>query len=75
MNVETRTHENKDAIGIFLPVLDHLVVFVICSLGVYGEERPGAVTEIGFSFQWVIWRRLRVRAFIYYSMSVKRFWG
>jgi hypothetical protein len=43
-----RTHENEDAISILLPSLDHLVVFIICGLGVYREERPRAVTELGF---------------------------
>ena len=45
MNVDTRTHENKDAISIFLPAFDHLVIFILCHVGVYGEELPRAVTE------------------------------
>ena len=50
MDGDTRTDENEDPISIFLPTLDHLVVF-ICSLGVYEKERPGAATEAGFSLQ------------------------
>jgi hypothetical protein len=65
MDGDTRTHENEDAIGIFLPALDHLVVFIICGLGIYREERAGAVTEVGFSLRWLIRRRLRVKAGIY----------
>jgi hypothetical protein len=53
MDGDTRTDENEDTISTFLPALDHLVVF-ICSLGVYGKERPGAVTEAGFSLKWLI---------------------
>ena len=64
MDPDTRTHEKEDPIGILLPALDHLVVFIICSLGVYGEERLRAITKIGFksSLQWLILPRLRVVA-------------
>jgi hypothetical protein len=62
MDFDTRTHEKEDSIGIFLPALNHLVVFIICSLGVYGEERFGAVAEIGLSLRWLILHRLRVVA-------------
>jgi hypothetical protein len=48
MDPDTRTHEKEDPIGIFLPALDHLVVLIICSLGVYGEEWFRSVTKIGF---------------------------
>ena len=34
------THENEDFIGIFLQKIDHLVIFILCCLGVRGEERP-----------------------------------
>ena len=51
MGCNTRTHEKEDSISIFLPSVDHLLVFNICSLGVDGEERAGAVTEVGFSLQ------------------------
>jgi hypothetical protein len=34
------THKNENAISILLPTLDHLVVLVLCGLGVYGEEQP-----------------------------------
>jgi hypothetical protein len=54
MDANTRTHENEDSISILLPALDHLVVFVICGLGVNGEERPGAVTEVGLPLQWLV---------------------
>jgi hypothetical protein len=67
MNADTRTHENEDPIGIFLPALNHLVVFVIRSLGVYGEERTRAVTEVGFSMQWLVRRRLRIKVVMYYT--------
>ena len=54
------THEDENPIRIFLPALGHFVVFIVCGLGVYGEERPGAVTEVGFSMKWLARRRLRV---------------
>jgi hypothetical protein len=44
----TRTHENEDAISVFLPTLDHPVVFFLCSLGIHGEEGTRAVTKDGF---------------------------
>ena len=45
----TRTHENEDAISVFLPALDYLLVLFLCSLGIYREEPTGAVTKDGFS--------------------------
>jgi hypothetical protein len=39
MDIDTRTHENDDTFSILLPMLDPLVVLILCSLGVYGEER------------------------------------
>ena len=57
---DTRTHENEDPVSILLPAINHLVVFFLCSLGVYGEERSRAVTEVGFSLGWRTWCRLRV---------------
>ena len=57
---DTRTHENENPISILLPAIDHLVVFFLCSLGVYGEEWSRAVTEVGFSLRRQIWCRLRV---------------
>ena len=57
---DTKTHKNEDPISILLPAFDHLVVFFLCSLGVYGEERSRAVTEVRFSLRWRIWCRLRV---------------
>jgi hypothetical protein len=60
MSADTRTHENEDRISIFLPALDHLVVLFLCGFGVYGEERPRAVTEIGFPLQRLIRCQLRV---------------
>ena len=36
MNADTRTHENEDPVSILLPAFNHLVVFIFCSLGVYG---------------------------------------
>jgi hypothetical protein len=51
MDSNTGTHEKEDSISIFLPSVDHLLVFNICSLGVDGEERAGAVTKVGFSLQ------------------------
>jgi hypothetical protein len=59
MDDSIRTHKNEDAISVLLPAFDHLVVFILCSLGVYGEERPRAVTEVGFSLKWLTMRRLR----------------
>jgi hypothetical protein len=44
----TRTHENEDAISVFLPAVDHPVVFFLCSLGIHGEEGTRAVTKDGF---------------------------
>jgi hypothetical protein len=34
------THENEEPFGIFLPAIGHLVVLILCGLGVHGEERP-----------------------------------
>jgi hypothetical protein len=51
MNPDKRTHEKKNSFSIVLPLFDHLVVFDICCFRVYGEERAGAVTEVGFSLQ------------------------
>jgi hypothetical protein len=36
----TITHKNKDPISIFLPALNRLIVLILGSLGVNGEERP-----------------------------------
>ena len=60
MNADTGTHENEDGICILLPAFDHLVVFILCNVGVYGEELPRAVTKVGFPLQWLI--RCRRRA-------------
>ena len=62
MDSNTRTHKNEDPISIFLPSVNHLVVLLLCSLGVYGEERPRAVTKVGLSLQWLILCRPRVVA-------------
>jgi hypothetical protein len=59
MNASTRTHEKEDPISVFLPAFDHLVVFFLCSLGIYGEEWPRAVTEVRFPLQRPIQCRLR----------------
>jgi hypothetical protein len=40
MDDDMRTHKDEDSISILLPAFDHLVVFILCSLGVYGEEWP-----------------------------------
>jgi hypothetical protein len=69
MDADARTHKNKNAISIFLPALDHFVIFIVCGLGVYGEERPGAVTEVGFSLGRLIrcWAwGLSVKVMIYH---------
>jgi hypothetical protein len=66
-DADTRTHEKEDAISILLPSLDHLVVLVICNLGVHGKEWPGAVAEVGFSLRWLIRRRLAVEAVVCYE--------
>ena len=44
--------KNEDLIGTLLPAFHILFFFVICSLGLYGDERPGAVAEIRFSMRW-----------------------
>ena len=54
------THEDENPVSIFLPALGHFVVFIVCGFGVYGEERPGAVTKVGFSVEWLTRRQLRV---------------
>jgi hypothetical protein len=64
--VTRETHENEDSISILLPALDHLVVLIVRGLGVYGEEWPGAVTEVGFSLRWLIWCWLAVEAVVCY---------
>jgi hypothetical protein len=67
---DTRTHENEDPVGILLPALDHLVVFVLGSLGVYGEKWPRAITKVGFSLEWLIrcWLRVVVVAVCYRNL-------
>lgn len=60
MDADTRTHKNENSVSIFLPALNHLVVFIICSLGVHREERTGAVTEVELPMQWRIRCRLRM---------------
>ena len=64
MNGDTglRTHKYEDAFSILLPAFDHLVVSILCSLGVQGEERTGAVSEDGFKF----FRLLSLVAIIYF---------
>ena len=47
VNGNRRTHKNEDAISIVFPALGVLIIFFLCSFGVYGEEGSGAVTEIG----------------------------
>ena len=54
MDAHTRTHEIEDAIKIFFPALDHLVVLFLRGFGVYGEQWSRAVTEVGFSLRWLI---------------------
>ena len=46
MDANTRTHKNENYISIILSTLDHLVIFIICSLAVY--ERLGVVTKVEF---------------------------
>jgi hypothetical protein len=60
MDADMRTHKNENSVSIFLPALNHLVVFIICSLGVHREERTGAVTEVELPMQWRIRCRLRM---------------
>ena len=38
--VDTRTHEDKDAISILLPAMGHFLVFFLCHLNVHMEEGP-----------------------------------
>ena len=52
LNADTKTHENEDPIGIFLRVQNHLVVFILCGLGVHGEKLSRAVTKFRFSLRW-----------------------
>ena len=63
MDSDTRAHENENAISIFLPSIDHLLVFYSCSLRVYGEERAGAVTKVVLFLQW-----RRLSAVTHYSI-------
>jgi hypothetical protein len=46
MPISLRTYENEDPIGILLPTFNHLLVFILRSLGVHEEERPRTVTEL-----------------------------
>ena len=68
MNVDTRTYENEDGISILLPAFDHLVVFILCNVGVYGEEFPRAITEFRFPLGGLVRCRLglKVAVAIYY---------
>jgi hypothetical protein len=45
-------------------MLDRLVVLFLCGLGVYGEEEPGALPDIGYSLQWLVRRRGMVTGII-----------
>ena len=53
MNIDTRTYEDKNSLSIFLPAFDHLVVFFYCGLGIQGEDRLRAVTNVRFYLQWL----------------------
>ena len=68
MSADTRTHKNEDGISILLPAFDHLLVFILCNVGVYGEELSRAVTKAGFPLQWLTRCRLglKVAVAIYY---------
>ena len=66
MNGDTRTHEDDDPFCILLPAFDHLVVFFLCDLGVHGEERLRAVTEVGFSLGWLIRLGCRLKMVVVY---------
>ena len=35
-----KTHENQGPICIFLATLDHLIIFILCNLGIQEVERP-----------------------------------
>ena len=52
LDAAIRTHENEDPIRIFLRALNHVVVFILCDLGVHGEKLSRAVTKFGFSLRW-----------------------
>lgn len=70
MNADTRTHEKQYPISIFLPALNHLVVFNVCSGVIYREERRSAVSGIGVSLRlrWLIqWRPRMVAVVIHYK--------
>ena len=49
------THKNEDHISVFSPTLGHLVVFFLCNLRIFQEERGGAIPKAGLS-----WKRLQV---------------
>jgi len=72
MNGNARTHKNEDAISIVFPALGILVVLFLCGFGVYGEERPRAVTEIGSSLRWLSRCWLRLIAFYLYVCETGR---
>jgi hypothetical protein len=69
MNGNTRTYKNEDAISIFLPALDHLVVLFLCGFGVYGEERSRAVTKAR-RFRWLIRGQLSLSLIAIYLIYV-----
>ena len=52
LDAVTSTHENEDSIGIFLRAQNHVVIFILCDLGVHGEKLSRAVTKFGFSLRW-----------------------
>ena len=52
LDAVTNTHENEDPIGIFYRVQNHVVVFILCDLGVHGKKLSRAVTKFGFSMRW-----------------------
>lgn len=53
MNRDMRTHENEDAIGVFLQTLCRLIVFFLCDLRIHAKERPRAVIVYGFALRWL----------------------
>jgi hypothetical protein len=72
MNADTRAHEKQYPISIFLPTLDHLVIFDVRSIIIYGKERCRAVPGIGLSLGWLAQWRLRIVDVVVYY---RRHWN
>jgi hypothetical protein len=48
------TYENEDSFGSVFQAIDPLVVFILCGLGVHGEDGRRTIAEVGLSLRWLL---------------------